>query len=92
MKYPAFSVAAVAMHNQGMLCVGSTTNHSLFNQIKEAADLRIKGLKTRLQALLGGKGEMTIDDDLVNHCFSTAVHYVKDREAANVDVLKLFNQ
>ena len=69
--------------------MGSMTNNSMFHRIKEAADLRIKGLRTRLQVLLHGKGEMTIDNDLVDHCFRTAVCYVKEREAENIYVLKL---
>lgn len=44
----------------------------------------------RLQELLCTKSGMTIGDNLTDHCFSTAANYVRDREAANIDVLKYF--
>ena len=85
-------LAAVATYNQGMLCVGSMINSELFHDTIGSLEEKENQLSSKLQALLGGEGEMTMDDDLQNHCLLVSMRYVIDSGVSNVDVLKHFQE
>ena len=85
-------LAAVATYNQGMLCVGSMINSELFHDTTGSLEENNNQLSSKLQALLRGEGEMTMDDDLQSHYLLVPMRYVVVKEVINVDVLKHFQE
>ena len=81
-------LAAVATHSQGKLCVGSMIDSELFQLDSDIPEDKASQLRTKLQSLLGGEEEMTLDDNLPNHCLVVSVRFVVNSTVSNEDVLK----